>query len=149
MPPAYINENTHWWDGSQIYGRDIPFADGLRSREHGKLRIDEHGLRTQRFAEPDVEQHPPGGLARGHRVRRVVDEEQVGQDDRDQTTDGGRPEPQGNVHTVSFRRRSFGRRRAARGLSRRRGQNVQRRSRSTGDTGYLPDRADTVLTMSP
>src|SRR5919201_5949304 len=42
-PPTFVTDDTHWWDGSQIYGRDPAFADALRS-EHGKLRIDELGL---------------------------------------------------------------------------------------------------------
>jgi hypothetical protein len=51
-PPTFVTDDTHWWDGSQIYGRDRAFADGLRSGEHGKLRIDEHGLPPQ-----DLEAH--------------------------------------------------------------------------------------------
>jgi hypothetical protein len=43
-PPTFVTDDTHWWDGSQIYGRQPAFADGLRSGEHGKLRIDELGL---------------------------------------------------------------------------------------------------------
>jgi hypothetical protein len=43
-PPTFVTDDTHWWDGSQIYGREPAFADGLRSGEHGKLRLDEHGL---------------------------------------------------------------------------------------------------------
>jgi hypothetical protein len=43
-PPTFITDDTHWWDASQIYGRDRAFADGLRSHAHGKLRIDELGL---------------------------------------------------------------------------------------------------------
>ena len=43
-PPTFVTDDTHWWDGSQIYGRDVALADGLRSGEHGKLRVDEHGL---------------------------------------------------------------------------------------------------------
>jgi hypothetical protein len=43
-PPTFVTDDTHWWDGSQIYGRDVAFADALRSGEHGKLRLDEHGL---------------------------------------------------------------------------------------------------------
>ena len=31
-PPTFVTDDTHWWDGSQIYGRDIAFADGLRTR---------------------------------------------------------------------------------------------------------------------
>jgi len=46
-PPTFVTDDTHWWDGSQIYGRDRAFADRLRSGEHGKLRIDEHGLPPQ------------------------------------------------------------------------------------------------------
>src|SRR4051812_47794425 len=43
-PANFVTDDTHWWDGSQIYGRDPAFADALRSGEHGKLRIDELGL---------------------------------------------------------------------------------------------------------
>ena len=38
-PPTYVNTETHWWDGSQIYGSDAEFADALRTGERGKLRI--------------------------------------------------------------------------------------------------------------
>jgi hypothetical protein len=58
-PPTFVTDDTHWWDGSQIYGRDPAFADGLRSGEHGKLRIDEHGLPPR-----DLEAHiDPSGVA--------------------------------------------------------------------------------------
>ena len=43
-PPTFVTDDTHWWDGSQIYGSDPKFAQALRTGEHGKLRIDEHGL---------------------------------------------------------------------------------------------------------
>jgi hypothetical protein len=43
-PPTFVTDDTHWWDGSQIYGRDPAFAQALRTGEHGKLRIDESGL---------------------------------------------------------------------------------------------------------
>ena len=43
-PPTFVTGDTHWWDASQIYGSDPAFADALRSREHGKLRIDAFGL---------------------------------------------------------------------------------------------------------
>ena len=43
-PPTYVTADTHWWDGSQIYGTDPAFAAKLRSGDDGKIRIDEHGL---------------------------------------------------------------------------------------------------------
>ena len=61
-PPTFVTDDTHWWDGSQIYGRDPAFAHALRSGEHGKLRIDEHGLPPQR----------PRGARRPHRRRRAT-----------------------------------------------------------------------------
>jgi Animal haem peroxidase len=43
-PPTFVTADTHWWDGSQIYGSDPAFAHALRAGEHGKLRIDASGL---------------------------------------------------------------------------------------------------------
>ena len=43
-PPAYSNLNSHWWDGSQIYGCDADMAAKLRTNSHGKLRIEPTGL---------------------------------------------------------------------------------------------------------
>ena len=34
-----INEVTHWWDGSQIYGSDQATQDRLRSDEMGKMEL--------------------------------------------------------------------------------------------------------------
>lgn len=42
-PVSYINEVTHWWDGSQIYGSDQATQDRLRSHVDGKLRIEADG----------------------------------------------------------------------------------------------------------
>lgn len=40
---TYINECTHWWDASQIYGSDLETVTWLRSGIDGKLRINEDG----------------------------------------------------------------------------------------------------------
>ena len=42
-PITFINEVTHWWDGSQIYGSDLQTIYRLRSRIDGKLRIKDDG----------------------------------------------------------------------------------------------------------
>jgi hypothetical protein len=43
-PPTFVTDDTHWWDGSQIYGRDPAYAGAIRTGAHGKLRLDERGL---------------------------------------------------------------------------------------------------------
>jgi len=40
---TFINEVTHWWDGSQIYGSDLPTQKRLRSFCDGKLRLAANG----------------------------------------------------------------------------------------------------------
>lgn len=40
-PVTFINEVTHWWDGSQIYGSDQATQDRLRSGVGGKLALTE------------------------------------------------------------------------------------------------------------
>ena len=42
-PITFINEVTHWWDGSQIYGSDQEKVAHLRTGTDGKLRLDEDG----------------------------------------------------------------------------------------------------------
>jgi Animal haem peroxidase len=43
-PPSFVTRDSHWWDGSQIYGTTAEFANAIRSREGGRLRIDDLGL---------------------------------------------------------------------------------------------------------
>ncbi len=43
-PVSFINEVTHWWDGSQIYGSDQETVDRLRSFKDGKLKVNADGL---------------------------------------------------------------------------------------------------------
>lgn len=43
-PPTWLTADSHWWDGSQIYGKDPVFAAATRAGEHGKLRIGADGL---------------------------------------------------------------------------------------------------------
>jgi hypothetical protein len=44
MPDTYLNECTHWWDGSQIYGSDLKTQKSLRTGKNGKLRIADNGF---------------------------------------------------------------------------------------------------------
>ena len=50
-PPTYVTVDSHWWDGSQVYGTKPAFAQALRG-ENGRLRVDEEGLLPK-----DLEQH--------------------------------------------------------------------------------------------
>ncbi len=43
-PPAYRNLNTHWWDGSQVYGSNQQSAQALRLGIDGKMKIGETAL---------------------------------------------------------------------------------------------------------
>jgi hypothetical protein len=40
---SFINEVTHWWDGSQIYGSDRVTQKRLRSSDFGKMRLNPDG----------------------------------------------------------------------------------------------------------
>src|SRR5262249_30918411 len=43
-PPTYLNTETPWWDGSQLYGKDAASQKSVRTGEGGKLRLDENGM---------------------------------------------------------------------------------------------------------
>ncbi|GAC1363113.1 MAG: peroxidase [Actinomycetota bacterium] len=43
-PPTFINTETHWWDGSQIYGNTLDSQNLRRSHRSGKLVLDDKGL---------------------------------------------------------------------------------------------------------
>jgi len=43
-PPTFVTGDTHWWDGSQIYGSDPAFARAIRTGEGGRLHITPEGL---------------------------------------------------------------------------------------------------------
>lgn len=38
-PPAYANENSHWWDGSSIYGSDAAAAARIRTYFQGRIHV--------------------------------------------------------------------------------------------------------------
>ncbi len=42
-PPAYVNDNSHWWDGSQIYGSTLEVQQTLRTGTAGKLKCGADG----------------------------------------------------------------------------------------------------------
>src|SRR5215203_3925091 len=43
-PPTHLNTNSHWWDGSQIYGSNGETQKRVRSGEDGKLLMGPNGL---------------------------------------------------------------------------------------------------------
>lgn len=44
LPPVFRNTETHWWDGSQIYGSRPEIEEWIRSYSEGKLKIGDDGL---------------------------------------------------------------------------------------------------------
>ena len=43
-PPTYLNTETHWWDGSQLYGSNVDAQKRVRSGEDGKLLVEQDGM---------------------------------------------------------------------------------------------------------
>lgn len=41
--PTYLNTESHWWDGSQLYGRNLDQQKRLRTMQDGKMKLDERG----------------------------------------------------------------------------------------------------------
>jgi hypothetical protein len=59
--PGYVNENTAWWDGSQIYGSTEDVTKSLRTKlRDGKLTLDEIG--TASFLPRDIDGNPKTGF---------------------------------------------------------------------------------------
>ncbi|PYC25709.1 peroxidase [Aquipseudomonas alcaligenes] len=48
-PATYRNHNTHWWDGSQLYGSSKATNDKVRAFEGGKLKINPDGTLPTEF----------------------------------------------------------------------------------------------------
>ena len=57
-PPTYLNVETHWWDGSQLYGVNADMQKMVRTGEGGKLRLDENGMLPRPLLE--MAGHEPG-----------------------------------------------------------------------------------------
>ncbi len=38
-PPTHVNTETHWWDGSQLYGSSVQFRENARTHADGKLKL--------------------------------------------------------------------------------------------------------------
>jgi hypothetical protein len=60
---SFINEVTHWWDGSQIYGSDQATQNRLRSFDMGKMEFGDDGLLpvvlVPEVVEPDAKAAEP------------------------------------------------------------------------------------------
>ncbi|MEV7811642.1 peroxidase family protein [Streptomyces flaveolus] len=39
LPPTFLNENSPWWDASQLYGNNLDEQRSLRTGEGGRLRV--------------------------------------------------------------------------------------------------------------
>ncbi len=53
--PTYRNTHSHWWDATQLYGKDAEAQAALRSHAGGALRIGEDGLLPEDPARPGAD----------------------------------------------------------------------------------------------
>ena len=44
LPPTFVNTESHWWDGSSVYGSDAKVAAGLRTFEDGRMKVQDGRL---------------------------------------------------------------------------------------------------------
>jgi hypothetical protein len=51
----YGNTETHWWDGSQIYGSDMETQKAIRTFEDGKLKVESNGRLPADPGEPGID----------------------------------------------------------------------------------------------
>jgi hypothetical protein len=42
--PAFLSDQTHWWDASQLYGASADFANAMRDGDRGKVKVDDELL---------------------------------------------------------------------------------------------------------
>ena len=54
-PATFVTKDTHWWDGSQVYGSTPEFADALRTHDLGKLKLDDVGLPPKELEEAHID----------------------------------------------------------------------------------------------
>ncbi|MGX9792538.1 peroxidase family protein [Mycobacterium sp. MMS18-G62] len=55
-PTTFVTRDSHWWDGSQIYGTTKDFAEAVRTWQCGHLHIDSQGLaplESDQFLDPN------------------------------------------------------------------------------------------------
>ena len=59
VSPAYANTETHWWDGSQIYGSNEDAHNRVRDEEDGKLRLEDGLVPVGNLPEEEIgSKHP-------------------------------------------------------------------------------------------
>jgi hypothetical protein len=57
--PTYANTESHWWDGSQIYGSNEDAQNRVRDEEDGKLRIEDGLVPVGKLPEEEIgSKHP-------------------------------------------------------------------------------------------